>query len=112
MATIGISASIDVSKIDKTKLIKGKKGTYLNITAFVDIDNKDQYDNNGMVTQSVTSEERESNVKGAILGNTKVFWQGESKSSAKKNLPESLYGELDQSAPVQNIADMKDDLPF
>jgi|TARA_R110000796_G_scaffold230784_1_gene348561 hypothetical protein len=112
MATVGISASIDVSKIDKTKLIKGKKGTYLNITAFVDIDNKDQYDNNGMITQSVTSEERESGAKGVILGNTKVFWQGESKAPAKNNLPESLYGKSNQSAPVQDIADMKDDVPF
>ena len=30
MATVGISASIDVTKIDKAKLIDGKKGTYLN----------------------------------------------------------------------------------
>ena len=58
MATVGISASIDVSKIDKTKLIKGEKGTYLNITAFVNLDEKDQYDNNGMITQSVTADER------------------------------------------------------
>ena len=51
MATVGISASIDVTKIDKAKLIDGKKGTYLNITAFVNLDEKDQYDNNGMITQ-------------------------------------------------------------
>ena len=88
MAVIGISASINVTKIDKTKLFKGKNGTYLNITAFVDTENKDQYDHNGMVTQSITSEEKKSGVKGAILGNTNVFWQGESKSSAKNNLPE------------------------
>ena len=67
MATVGISASIDVTKIDKSKLIDGKKGTYLNLTAFVNLDEKDQYDNNGMVTQSVTAEEREAGTRGAIL---------------------------------------------
>ena len=75
MATVGISASIDVTKIDKSKLIDGKKGTYLNITTFVNLDEKDQYDNNGMITQSVTQEEREAGTRGAILGNTKVFFR-------------------------------------
>lgn len=81
MATVGISASIDVSKIDKDKLIKGKKGNYLNITAFVNLDEKDQYDNNGMITQSVTKEERDNGTRGVILGNTRVFYTGESNST-------------------------------
>jgi|TARA_R100001369_G_scaffold39223_1_gene65270 hypothetical protein len=79
MATVGISASIDVSKIDKTKLIKGEKGTYLNITAFVNLDEKDQYDNNGMITQSVTADERKAGTRGVILGNSRVFYTGEEK---------------------------------
>tara|TARA_R110000744_G_scaffold82284_1_gene161630 strand:- start:915 stop:1214 length:300 start_codon:yes stop_codon:yes gene_type:complete len=89
MATVGISASIDVSKIDKTKLIKGEKGTYLNITAFVNLDEKDQYDNNGMITQSVTADEREAGTRGVILGNSRVFYTGESskpESSSKKEV--------------------------
>ena len=98
MAVIGVSASIDVSKIDKDKLIKGKKGTYLNITAFVDTENKDQYDNNGMITQSTSQEERESGVKGAILGNTKVFYQGESKAQDKPK--------------AESFEDLKDDIPW
>ena len=81
MSTVGISASIDVSKIDKDKLIKGKKGNYLNITAFVNLDEKDQYDNNGMITQSVTKEERDNGTRGVILGNTRVFYTGESNST-------------------------------
>ena len=99
MAVIGVSASIDVSKIDKEKLVKGKKGTYLNITAFVDTENKDQYDNNGMVTQSTTQEEREAGTRGVILGNTKVFYQGESKQD---------------SSPKQanSFEELKDDIPF
>ena len=95
--TVGISASIDVSKIDKDKLIKGEKGTYLNITAFVNLDEKDQYDNNGMITQSTTKEEREAGVKGVILGNSRVFYTGESNGSQPK---------------AEKISDLKDDVPF
>lgn len=90
MAVVGISASIDVTKIDKEKLVKGKKGTYLNITAFVDTENKDQYENNGMVTQSTTPEERESGTRGVILGNTKVFYQGEAKQNASPKQADSF----------------------
>ena len=90
MAVVGISASIDVTKIDKEKLVKGKKGTYLNITAFVDTDNKDQYDNNGMVTQSTTQEEREAGTRGVILGNTKVFYQGDSKQGSRPKQADSF----------------------
>ena len=89
MATVGISASIDVSKIDKAKLIKGEKGTYLNITTFVNLDEKDQYDNNGMITQSTTQEERESGVRGVILGNTRVFYTGESQGASSGSVSQA-----------------------
>jgi len=69
MSKIGVSLSIDVTKIDKELLYKGKKGTYLDATVFINIDEKDQYDNNGMITQKVGKDE-----KGNILGNCKVFW--------------------------------------
>ena len=71
---VGVNLKIDVSKIDKARLFKGEKGTYLDATAFIDIDTQDQYGNNGMITQSVP---KDSNEKGAILGNAKVFWRGE-----------------------------------
>jgi len=72
MAT-GVSFSINVSAIDKSKIIAGKKGNYVNMTCFIN-DEQDQYGNNGMVTQSVSKEEREQGVKGNILGNVKVFY--------------------------------------
>lgn len=70
---IGVSLNIDVTKIDKSKLVAGQKGTYLNAQVFVS-DETDQYGNNGMIVQSVTKEEREQGIKGAILGNCKIFW--------------------------------------
>ena len=99
MATVGISASIDVTKIDKSKLIDGKKGTYLNLTAFVNLDEKDQYDNNGMVTQSVTAEEREAGTRGAILGNTKVFFKDEVGSNTTAPQAKEGFDQVSEDVP-------------
>jgi len=71
---VGISLSIDVTKIDKARIFKGKKGSYIDLTTFVDIDVKDKFDNNGFVTHSLTKEEREAKVQLPIIGNVKVFY--------------------------------------
>lgn len=99
MATVGISASIDVTKIDKSKLIDGKKGTYLNITAFVNLDEKDQYDNNGMITQSVSQEEREAGTRGAILGNTKVFFKDGGSSNTTAPQAKEGFDQVSEDVP-------------
>ena len=98
MSKIGISASIDVTKIDKSKLVQGRKGTYLNITAFINLSEVDQYNNNGMVTQSVSSEEWAEGVRGPILGNNKVVYTDFSDSPKAKS--------------PTGFDDMKDDIPF
>lgn len=74
MSKIGVSLKIDVSKIDKNRLFSGQKGTYLDATVFIDVDQLDQYGNSGMITQDVSKEEKQQGVKGNILGNCKVFW--------------------------------------
>ena len=53
-----ITASINLSKIDKSKLIKGQKGTYLNLVLFVN-DEPDQFNNNVAIAQSQTKEVRD-----------------------------------------------------
>lgn len=70
---VGVSLKIDVSKIDKAMLFRGQKGVYLDAKVFIDIDQKDQYENNGMITQEV-SKDAPQGTQGAILGNCKVFW--------------------------------------
>ena len=75
MAKYGVSVRIDVSKIDKSRLFKGEKGTYLDLTTFIDTENTDKYQNHGFISQSVSKEERGQNVKTPILGNVKVFYQ-------------------------------------
>jgi hypothetical protein len=69
MAT-NLSIKLDVTKIDKAKLFKGDKGTYLNCTIIMR-DDPDQYGCVGMVVQNTTKEEREQGIKGQILGNVK-----------------------------------------
>ena len=90
MSKIGVAVKIDVTKIDKARLFKGAKGTYLDTTVFIDLDELDQYGNSGMVTQDVSKEEREQKVQGNILGNVKVFWSdGGSAPQKQENKPAS-----------------------
>ena len=72
---IGVNLSIDVTKLDKARFYKGQKGTYANLTAFVDTENKSEYGDNGMITESTSKEEREQGVKGKPVGNVKVFYK-------------------------------------
>ncbi|AUR88647.1 hypothetical protein NVP1172O_30 [Vibrio phage 1.172.O._10N.261.52.F5] len=74
MAKVGVSLKLDVTKIDKARLFNGQKGTYLDATVFIDLDELDQYGNSGMITQDVSKEEKQQGVKGNILGNCKLFW--------------------------------------
>lgn len=89
---VGIELSIDVTKIDKARLYEGKKGKYLTATTFVDLDNVDQYDNNGFIAEKVSKDEQEAGTKGTILGNVKVFWKGEGQAKPQgKPQPSSSF---------------------
>ena len=77
-----ISASIDVTKISKDKLVKGEKGTYLNLTIAIN-DEVDQYGNQAGIYESQSKEERESKAKKNYLGNGKIAWSSEGGSTAK-----------------------------
>lgn len=106
MAKVGVQLKLDVTKIEKARLFKGEKGTYLNATVFIDLDQQDQYGNNGMITQDVSKEERQQDVQGPILGNCKVFWRG---SGQLKEQPQQAQ----QPAPGnQGFDDFDDSIPF
>lgn len=91
---IGVNLKIDVKKIDKTRLFKSPNtgAKYLDATVFIDIDNQDNYGQNGMITQDVTKEEKQQKVKGPILGNCKVFWkeEGEQAQSTKEQFDDDV----------------------
>ena len=65
-----IKLQIDVTKIDKAKLFKGEKGTYLNCV-LIETPNSPYSDY--MIVQDTTKEERDAGIKGAILGNAKKY---------------------------------------
>lgn len=89
-----ISARINVSEINKEWMYKGEKGIYLDVMMYVN-DERDQYDNNGMIVQAVPKEIRErekdmpkeKRTSGAILGNCKVFEAANKESSPGASLP-------------------------
>lgn len=67
-----LSGKIDITKIDKAALFRGQKGTYLDIAIHLRDDGKDQYGNDGMITQDIGRERRQSGERGAILGNVRI----------------------------------------
>ena len=112
MAKIGVSLKIDVTKIDKARLFKGAKGTYLDATVFIDVDDLDQYGNSGMITQDVTKGERDSGVKGNILGNCKVFYKDQSQAPAAPQSPRQAPQPQTQYSAPPPMDSFDDDLPF
>ena len=88
MSKVGINLKIDVTKIDKSKLYKGAKGTYLDATVFVNLSEADQYGNHGMITQS---KDKDSTENGAILGNSKIFWTDGTSVDQKSTIKQDSY---------------------
>jgi len=87
---------IDVTKIDKSALYKGAKGTYLDITLLDNRDGTDQYGNDGMIVQDIGKERREAGEKGAILGNWKHL---DSKPQPAPNAHNTAKGNAYQPQP-------------
>jgi hypothetical protein len=109
---IGVSIKIDVTKIDKARLHKGAKGTYLDLTTFIDTENVDKYENNGFISQSQTKEERESGAeKTPILGNVKVFYT-DGTSNADRGEQYNKGVAQAKKAMVQDDLDDGSDIPF
>ena len=79
-----LNVSVDLTKVDKSKLVVGQKGTYLNLTVEVK-DEKDQYDNDVSSWQSQSKEEREAKQNRNYLGNGRVIWSGESQNTAQQS---------------------------
>lgn len=102
---VGISIKIDVTKIQKDRLFKGEKGTYLDLTTFIDTAQEDQYGNHGFISQSVTKEERENKVQTPILGNCKVFYQDGQQSAPAQN-------QSQQAQQPPGMDEFDDDIPF
>lgn len=103
---IGFNLSIDVTKLDKSRFYKGKKGTYAKLTCFVDTEETSQYGDHGTITQELSKEDRDNGVKLPIIGNAKVFWKdGQSQSKASQVRKPEQQSSTESSYP-------SDDIPF
>jgi len=118
MSKIGIRVKLNVSKIEKQRLFKGSKGLYLDCTAFIDLDQQDQYGNNGFCSQDVSKEEREQGVKGPILGNVQVFYRGDQQAAPQQTPAQQKQGGdfmegYDKAAKAQGFDDFEEEsVPF
>ena len=68
-----ISLSIDVTKINKERLFKGGKGTYLNLTVSLN-DQPDKFGNHVSSWEAQSKEEREAKQGRNFLGNGKILY--------------------------------------
>ncbi len=103
---IGVSINIDVTKIDKSRLVAGKDGAkYLDLSGFIDIDNPNEYGNHGFVTQAKKKGEDKS-LRLPILGNSKVFWKEHEAATHDQGMQQAQQA----MAPQQD--DFDDDIPF
>jgi hypothetical protein len=110
---LGLSIKLDVTKIDKARLFQGAKGTYLDLTTFIDLDNLDQYDNNGFISQSVSKEERANNVQTPILGNVKVFYNDSQARQQPQHTQQGSQAPQDEGvAPHITEDQFSEDIPF
>ena len=92
------SVSIDLTKIDKSKIVEGKNGgKYLNLTLSVN-DEVDQYGNDISVWVSQSKEEREAKSNRLFLGNGRKLWQEGSNNTKNQG--------------VKKAEVVEDDLPF
>ena len=112
MSRIGVSFKLDVTKIDKARLFKGQKGTYLDFTGFIDLENLDQYGNSGFISQDVTKEEKDKGVQGNILGNTKVFWKEGGQAPQDNQQQQPQQQQPPQAQGFNDNFDASEDVPF
>lgn len=105
-----ITGKVDVTKIDKSKLFKGAKGTYLDIVL---IETPNSQYGDYMIAQSVTKEERLAGVKGAILGNAKIIGGKTATPPApREDSSQPRYAAPKPAAPANDGFGDDDSIPF
>ena len=91
--------SINLEAIPKELIVKGKKGSYINLTLFQNDETK--YGNNASVSLSQTQEQREAKEMKTYIGNGKVVWVSDDNVST-----------AEREDAQQTQADDSNDLPF
>lgn len=97
------TVKINVTKIEKARLFKGAKGTYLDLVL---IDKPDEYGNDGFVVQGISKEDRDKGVKMPIIGSWKrIQGKGKSADQPRRTAPKAP-AQPDLPQPEE------DDVPF
>lgn len=94
-----VNFSLDVSKLPKEKMIKGKKGTYINLSASIN-DETNDFGQNVSIFVAQSKEDRDSKQAKSYVGNGKVVWTDGSCAKA----------EYQNELVAEEVA--SDDLPF
>ena len=110
MSTL-INASIkgsELKNIDKTKVIVGKKDTYIPIT--ISINDQSRFGKNVSISVQQSPEEREKKEKKHFIGEGSVIWTDGNIVKGQKDQPAT------NSEPFETVekksTDQLDDLPF
>ena len=110
MSTL-INASIKASelkKIDKKKIIKGEKDSYIPIT--ISVNDESKYGKNVSISIAQSKEEREAKAVKHFLGNGSVIWtDGKVVKGQRDDDSQSLNS---TNATKATVPDDMDDLPF
>ena len=93
---------LDVTKLDKSAFFKGAKGTYVDLTLFLNED-EDEYGNHGSLKQDLGKDRRDE--KAPYCGNAKYIKRDEPKQPAKLPPPNPTSDKLDEDGE-------DDDIPF
>jgi hypothetical protein len=92
--------NINVTKIDKSAIYEGKNGKYVSLVLFENKEGRDQYGNDGFVTQDIGKDRRLAGERGPIIGN----W---------KEMGDVKPAQAAQPAQTQSVVDADgDDIPF
>ena len=100
-----ISIKLDVTKLEKDRFHKGKKGIYTDLAL---IEHPNDFGDDGFVVQSVSKEERDQGIKGPIVGNWRELKKKETPASTREAPPmPAKPAPNPQRELIEN-----DDLPF
>jgi hypothetical protein len=100
-----IKAKIDVTKINKTKLFHGKKGTYLDLDIWVDEQEPEEW-KQVSICQQQTQSERENKTPKNYIGNGELKWGWDNSASGSPIPPKP------EDSPSQDLKTEGDDIPF
>ena len=111
-----ITAKIDVTLIEKSRLFHGKKPNRAGkMPQYLDIilipSENSAFGDSHMIVQSVTKEEREAGTRGGILGNAKEkVWEGVQEDAKPPQRSRNEPSEKQQAN--QSDDNMEEDVPF